>query len=133
MFRALLIGLALVTLPGCATAVSAVGAGVAMAAEYFVATRVSKTITSDFDRLKKALFVALTSMDIHVDKVTEIEEGEEIIAKADDLKITIQLKRITPRVTRVNVKADRGLFKRDKATAQEIIHQTSKITENLPG
>lgn len=134
MVKALIIGLALLTLTtGCATAVSVVGSGVYMAAEYFVGSSVSQTVTFDFDRLKKALLVALRKMDIQADSATEIKDGEEIIAWADDLEVTISLKKITPMVTRIKVKANKSFISRDKATAQEVVRQTIQVAEKLKG
>jgi hypothetical protein len=54
--HALIIGLSLLSLTGCATAVSAVGTGVAMAAEYVMSGSTSKTISYDLMRIKKALY-----------------------------------------------------------------------------
>jgi hypothetical protein len=132
MVQALIIGLSLLTLTtGCATAVSAIGTGVYMAAEYFIASAVSQTVTFDFDRLKKALLIALRKMEIRADKATEIKDGEEIIAWADELEVTISLKKITPMVTLIKVKANKSFISRDKATAQEVVRQTIQIAEKL--
>ena len=131
LVHALIIGLSLLSLTGCATAVSAVGTGVAMAAEYVMSGSTSKTISHGLGRIKKALLVALCKMDIIVDSVQEIEGGQEIIARADALEIHIELVQITPKVTRIDVKANKSFFNRDKATAQEIVHQTGKIAEKL--
>ena len=127
----LIIGLSLLSLTGCATAVSAVGTGVAMAAEYVMSGSASKTISYDLIRIKKALLVALCRMEIMVDSARPVGDGEEIIARADELEINIQLKQITPKVTRISVSANKHFFSRDKATAQEIVHQTNKIAEKL--
>lgn len=132
MVKALIIGLSLLTLnTGCATAVSAVGTGVYMAAEYFIASAVSQTVTFDFDRLKKALLVALRKMEIRADSATEIKGGEEIIAWADDLEVKISLKKITPMVTLIKVNANKSFINRDKSTAQEVVRQTIQIAEKL--
>jgi len=131
LVHALIIGFSLISLTGCATAVSAVGTGVAMAAEYVMSNSTSKTISHDLGRIKKALLVALCKMDIMVDSVQEIDGGQEIVARADALEITIKLMQITPKVTRINVSANKSFFNRDKATAQEILNQTGKIAERL--
>jgi len=54
-----------------------------------------------------------------------------IFARANGLEIRIELKQITPSVTRIEVKANKTFFNKDKTTAQEIVHQTSKIAEKL--
>ena len=61
----------------------------------------------------------------------EIEDGEEIVANADELEIKIELKEITPKVTRITVVAGKNILHRDKATAQEIVYQTNKVADRL--
>ena len=135
LVRALAIGLTLILpLTGCAAAVGvlgAIGSGIVSGAEYVVARPVSKTASYDFDRLKKALLVALCKMQISVEEVREIDHGEEILARADDLAIEIELKEITSNVTRIEIKAGGDFVKRDVATAQEIVRQTTEIAETL--
>jgi hypothetical protein len=91
----------------------------------------SKTISHEFDRTKKALLIALRKMEILVDEALEIEDGEEIVARADKLEIKIQLKEITSKVTRITVVAGKNIIHRDKATAQEIVYQTNKQADKL--
>jgi hypothetical protein len=135
LVRALSIWLTLILpLTGCAAAVGvlgAIGSGIVTGAEYVVATPVSKTASYDFDRVKKALLVALCKMQIPVEKVSEIDHGEEIIAGTDDIEIKIELKEITSNVTRIKIKAGGDFVKRDTATAQEIVRQTTEIAETL--
>jgi hypothetical protein len=133
--RPLIMGLFLTSaLSGCAAAVGAlgtVGSGVAGGAEYFVSTPVARTVSYDYDRVKKALLVALCKMVIDVEKVKEIENGEKILATADDLEVVIKLKKITSKLTRIEIKAGEGMVKRDEATATEIVQRTTKIAEKL--
>ena len=129
--RGVAVGLFLLSLTGCAAAVTAAGvvaSGLAYGTEYVMTSRVSRTTTHEFERVKKALLVALCRMQIPVEEVNEIEDGEKIYATADDLKIKIELKKITPCVTRIRVNAASGLS-RDKATASEIVQQTEEIAE----
>lgn len=130
-FQTLLIALSLFTLTGCLAVISTVGASAYVAAEYLVSGAVTNTISYDFGRIKKALLVALCRMDIDVDEARPIEDGEEIFATADALEIKIELKEITPTVTRISVKAEKDVLRRDKATAQEIFQQTKIIAEKL--
>lgn len=124
----------LLTLCGCAAAVGALGtlgSGVVSGADYLASEPVSKTVCYDYARVKKALLVTLCKMVIDVEKVREMEDGEKIFAKTQDLEILIQLKRITPIVTRISIKAGRGIVKRDKATASEIVQRTAETAETL--
>lgn len=124
----------LFALSGCAVAIGAlgtIGSGVAGGAEYFASTPVAKTVSYDYDRVKKALLVTLCKMVIDVEKVKKNGNGEKIFATADDLEVVIKLKRITSKLTRIEIKAGEGLVKRDEATATEIVHRTTKIAEKL--
>jgi len=133
--RPLIMGFFLMfALSGCAAAVGAlgtVGSGVAGGAEYFVSTPVARTVSYDYDRVKKALLVALCKMVIDVEKVKKIDNGERILATADDLEVVIKLKKVTSKLTRIEIKAGEGIVKRDEATATEIVQRTTKIAEKL--
>ena len=107
------------------------GSGVVGGADYLASSPVSKTVSYDYDRVKKALLVTLCKMVIEVEKVKEIKKGERIFAKADDLEVVIELKKITRSVTRLEIKAGEGVVKRDRATATEIVQKTTEIAETL--
>lgn len=134
-FWPMLMGLfLLLALSGCAAAIGAIGtlgSGVMSGAEYFASDPVSKTVSYDYDRVKKALLITLCKMVIEVEKVDEISDGEKIYAKADDLRILIELKEITSIVTRIEIKAGEGLLQNDSATASEIVQKTTEIAETL--
>jgi hypothetical protein len=124
----------LLTLSGCAAALGALstlGSGVVGGADYLASEPVSKSVCYNYDRVKKALLVTLCKMVIDVEKVKEVEDGEKIYAKAEELEIVIELKRITPIVTRIKIKAGEGIVKRDKATATEIVQRTAEAAETL--
>jgi hypothetical protein len=133
--RPIMMGLLLLlTLSGCAAAVGALstlGSGVVGGADYLASEPVSKTVCYSYDRVKKALLVTLCKMVIDVEKVKEVEDGEKIYAKAEDLEVVIELKKITPIVTRIKIKAGEGMVKRDKATASEIVQRTAETAETL--
>ena len=133
--RPIIMGFFLIlTLSGCTAAVGALstlGSGVVGGADYIASDPVSKTVCYDYDRVKKALLVTLCKMVIDVEKVREIEDGEKIYAKADDLQVLIELKKITPIVTRISIKAGEGIVKRDTATASEIVQRTTEAAETL--
>jgi hypothetical protein len=63
--------------------------------------------------------------------VKKIENGEKILATADDLEVVIKLKKITSKLTRIEIKAGEGIVKRDEATATEIVQRTTKAAEKL--
>ncbi len=124
----------LFALSGCAVAVGAlgtIGSGVAGGAEYFASTPVAKTVSYDYDRVKKALLVTLCKMVIDVEKVKKNGDGEKIFATADDLEVVIKLKKITSKLTRIEIKAGEGIVKRDEATAKEIVQRTARTAARL--
>ncbi len=131
MAQAIILALSLMTFTGCIEVLGILGSGASMASEYILKGSASKTISHEFNMTKKALLIALRKMEISVDVALEIEDGEEIIAKADELEITIELKEITPKVTRITVVAGKNILHRDKATAQEIVYQTNKVADRL--
>ena len=131
MVQVICLALSLLALTGCVEMLGVLGSGASMASDYILKSSASKTISHGFNRTKKALLIALRKMEIFVDEAVEIEDGEEIVAKAEDLEIKIQLKEITPKVTRITVVAGKNIILRDKATAQEIVYQTNKVADDL--
>jgi len=131
MTQAIILALLLMTVTGCIEILGVLGSGATMASEYILKSNASKTISHEFDRTKKALLIALRKMEIFVEEASEIEDGEQIVAKADDLEIKIELKEITSKVTRITVVAGKNILHRDKATAQEIVYQTNKVADKI--
>jgi len=123
----------LFSLPGCAETISAVGAGVAFGWELVGKKPASKTFCFGFDESKTALLVALCKMEIAVQEAQERERGERILARTKALEITIDLERITARVTSMSVRAKIDVVTSDAATAEEIINQTGEIAQKLEG
>ncbi len=120
-------------LSGCATvglavpaaAVSSGAAGV----NYSFTNNAYKTISYPVAEVEAALNKALKKMDIKETK-REKEEGKVSVAGiTSTLHIDIDLTKITPTVTNIEVKAKKGLFLKDKATATEIIVQIEKNLE----
>jgi hypothetical protein len=129
--QAIIFALSLMTFTGCVEILGVLGSGASMASEYILRSNASKTISHEFNRTKKALLVALRKMEIFVEEAQEIEDGEQIVAKADQLEIKIELKEITSKVTRITVVAGKNILHRDKATAQEIVYQTNKVADKI--
>jgi hypothetical protein len=129
--QAIILTLVLMTFTGCVEILGVLGSGASMASEYILKSNASKTISHEFTRTKKALLIALRKMEIFVEEALEIEDGEEIVATADQLEIKIELKEITSKVTRITVVAGKNILHRDKATAQEIVYQTNKVADKI--
>ena len=123
--------LCLFSLAGCMETISAFGTGAVVTAEYVFTGQEPRTLSHAFDQTKRAVLIALCRMNIPVSNTLEIENGEEIVGQAGKLEIKVELKSITPTVTRIAVKAEENLLNRDKATAREIIRQTVEIADAL--
>jgi hypothetical protein len=123
--------LCLFSFAGCMETISAFGTGALMTAEYLFTGQEPRTLSHAFDQTKRAVLIALCRMKITADNAKEIENGEEIVGRAGKLEIWVELKSITPTVTRIAVRAEESVLTRDKATAREIIRQTVEIADAL--
>ncbi len=108
-----------------AAAVSSGAAGV----NYSFTNIAYKTISYPLADVETALNKALKKMDIKETKTSKEEGKVSISAVAGALDIYIDLEKITPTVTKIEVNAKKGVFLKDKSTATEIIVQTEKNLE----
>ena len=131
IIQVLIISFSLMAFTGCVQLLGVMGSGAAMTAEYVINGAVSKTISYEYSHIRKALLVALCSMEFLLDTASEIEGGEQITASADEMKLNIKITEITPSVTRISVVAEKSLLSRDKATAREIVQQTTEVADRL--
>jgi hypothetical protein len=108
-----------------AAAVSGSAAGV----NYSFTNNAYKTMSYPIADVQAALDKALGKMDIKESEVKQVEDGVSISAVTDKLEISIDLERVTPTVTKIEVSAKKAFFIKDKSTAAEIIVQTEKNLE----
>lgn len=121
-------------LSGCAPALfvlGTMGSGASKTSEYISHNKVARSVTHELDSVKKATLIALGRMGISVEMVEEIEGGEEIYAKASDRAIVVELKKLTPSLTHIEITAKTGPLFRDKATAEEIVEQSVLVLEKF--
>lgn len=128
-FGAVLISLGLFQ-AGCEYALTGALTGASMGLGYLYATIAEKTVSYDIDRMSRATVLALKKMGISIHAQSKAEGRRRIRAKAKDLDITIKLKEITHKSTKIKVNAGNVII-RDKATALEIIRQTVEVAETL--
>jgi hypothetical protein len=128
-FGAVLISLGVFQV-GCEYAVTGAVTGVSMGVAYLYTNVAEKTVSFDLDRMSKATLLALKKMGMSIHDQSKAEGQRKIRAKAKDLEITIKLKEITHKSTKIRVNA-RNVIIKDKATALEIIRQTEKMAEGL--
>jgi len=115
---------------GCEYAVTGALTGVSMGVAYLYTNVAEKTVSFDLDRMSRATLLALKKMGISIHDQSKAEGQRRIRAKAKDLDITIKLKEITHKSTKIKVNARHVIIK-DKATALEIIRQTVEAAEGL--
>ena len=123
----------LLTLSGCAcmglAAVPAAVSGSAAGVNYTSTNNAYKTISSPVADVEAALNKALKKMDIKETKRKAGEGKVSVTVVTTNLDIYIDLEKVTPTVTSMEVNAKKGIFFKDKATAAEIIVQTEKNLE----
>lgn len=101
-----------------------------MGVAYYYMNMTEKTCVYDLDTMNKASLMTLKRMGFTVGDQSKDEDGNRRIkAKSEALNITVKLKKITPKCTKIKVTVSRDIFIRDKATSAEIIMQTEKTAE----
>jgi len=131
---ALVLLAAVAALPGCAAlalpalgaaAVSAGAGSVVKASTEYTLTGVAyRTFSAGIDDVRAALLESFERLQLDVQKDEVSEHGRELEATADRRTIDVSLERITPALTRVRLAVKQPFFRRDRATASEIIAQT---------
>lgn len=117
-------------LAGCAAlVVSGAVAGTVAGIEYTYDNIAFKTFSFPYDPTYRATMKALERMGIGVAGTKKTNKGTEIVANTVDLRIEIELEKITEKSTKVSVNAKKGVFSKDKATASEILVQVGKGLE----
>ena len=96
---------------------------------YTVTNVAYKTVTFPSEQVEGAVHAALKRMGIKEEGKKKIENGVEISATTDRLKIYIELERVTNKTTKISVNAKKNVALKDSATATEIIEQIERILE----
>ncbi len=122
----------IVALAGCTMmglAVPAAVSGCTVGIDYTFTNIAFKTICYPVANVEAGLDKVLKKMDIKETKHNTEDNKVHISAVTDKLDIYIDLEKVTPTVTSIQVNAKKGIFLKDKATATEIIVQTEKYLE----
>jgi hypothetical protein len=124
----LLLGPLFVT--GCQVAAPLALTSTSIGVAYYYMNMTEKTCVYDLDTMNRASLLTLKRMGFTVGDQSKDEDGDrKIKAKTETLNITVKLKKITPKCTKMKVTVSRDVFLRDKATSAEIIMQTEKTAE----
>ncbi|MFZ2198037.1 MAG: DUF3568 family protein [Thermodesulfovibrionales bacterium] len=114
----------LLLLSGCA---SVLIAGASGGVAYSVTNIAYKTVQRPIDQVDLANRLALMKMGIKYVEVMRTENRTRIFAKTSELKIYIDLDKITPKSTKISVDAQKNFLVKDKATAEAIIDETEAM------
>jgi hypothetical protein len=88
-----------------------------------------KTYAASADDVHRAAQSALHHMAIVVDSDQRTATGWSMFAHAADRQINVDVERLTPNTTRLSVVANQQSMLKDKATAAEIVAQTSDAVD----
>lgn len=128
----LLFILAALPFTGCRTAAPGTLQCTSEGAPCYDARGAEKTCVYDLETTTKAGQLTLRRMGFKMSEQPKDERGERRIrAAADKTTVTVALKKITPRSTKMRVEASDSAGAADIATALEIIYQTEKTAALL--
>src|SRR5436190_11076345 len=116
---------------GLASGAFSGGAGAAVSAgtEYASGGVVYRTFTLPLDELRLALGDALARMEIAVVRDEVVGDERRIEAHAHERVIKLRLEPVSRTVTRLRLVVSEKPFKKDRATASEIVTQTERTAE----
>lgn len=122
---------------GCAVVAVGAVAGAAAGVTYTVLGVAEKTYNEEYDTVVAALQQALAHLDIKTGNIRKTEENNQVVtteieAFARDLTIQVTIERVTDKATRVVVDASRKYVIKDRATATEILIQTTNTLPKKP-
>ena len=111
---------------GVALLGSATSAATGTSVSYTLDSKAQKSFTAPIAEVKTSLVSALDQMAFAVDTEEKTSEGERIVARGNGREVEAQLESVTPKTTRMTVVVREGVFWKDRATAVEIVEQTSR-------
>ena len=108
---------------GCTAIIAGGATGTLTGLEYVFDNLAHKTFTSEVATVKSVSIEVLEEMGFNHEETVPTRTGFKISAATKQLAIEIEIERVTTRASRVTVNAKRGWFRKDHATASEIIRQ----------
>jgi hypothetical protein len=114
----------LLLLSGCA---SLLIAGASGGVAYSITNIAYKTIPCPIDQVDFANRLALMKMGIKYVDVIRTENRTRIIAETSELRIYIDLNKITTKSTKISVDAKKNFLVKDKSMAEAIIDETEAM------
>jgi len=115
---------------GCAIVAPIAVTSTTMGVAYYYMNVTEKTCVYDIDTMHKASLLTLKRMGFQPGEQFKDEDGNrKILAETNELGITVKLKKVTDKCTKMKVSVRKSIVIRDKATAAEIIMQTERTAE----
>ena len=111
---------------GVALLGSATSAVTGTSVSYTVDSKAQKTFTAPMGEVKTNLLAALGEMGFAVETDEMANEGRQIVARAKEREVEVELEPVTPKTTKMTVVIRQGWFWKDRSTALEIVEQTSR-------
>lgn len=108
---------------GCTALVAGGATGALSGLEYVFNNTADRTFISKIATVKSVSIEALEEMGFNHAKTVPTRTGFKISAAAKQLAIEIEIERVTTQALRVTVNAKRGWFRKDHATASEVIRR----------
>ena len=118
---------------GCVhTVVVGVLAGCGELFKYNMDNIAHRTFTEPHYNTTLASTQAMKKMQLQIRQIDTYEKRTDIYATAPELKIEVGIESITANTTRVSVNTYKGVFIKDKATANEILSQIEMFLLQMP-
>ncbi len=111
---------------GCSVVLPMLGTAATMGVDYNGKNCPSRTFTCELEGVHQGVLAALGSMSMQVTGDEATQSGRRLTASAKGEGVTVDLTRLTPTTTKVDVTASRKAILRDGATAREIIAQVEE-------
>ena len=124
-----LLAMSLLFSGGCALLLAGGATSTLKGLEYSFENIPDKSFTTSMSTLKLASVQALDEMAFQPETPVPTKTGFRILAATPKLDIQVDLERVTDRVSRISVNAKKGFFRKDRATAAEIIRRTGAVIE----
>ncbi len=105
-------------------------AGGGEAYRYSTANVAQKTVMGNVDQVTAATRIALQNMGVQLQSISTEDTETEVTASTAELDITIEIKPISAKSTKVSVDAVKDYVFKDKATASQILDQIHNALDN---
>jgi hypothetical protein len=127
-----LLAFVLVALTGCAPLLT-MGAGPAFSAlQVLIVRSVEQTVPADLDATWATTLTTLETMGLALDQVDREGDTWRIRARSASAEVSIEATSVSPRLTRVSARVERGTVSADKETATTLLAEIDRALKPAP-